>query len=117
MKLRLPYQGKAWAIAAGLLTVLLSTPAARATPYNHINADGLWGVGEWDISSERRCVNTTTPYGATDGNVQSILVTWDHDSLYVGVEGNTWNNIELIYIDSDGLTSGSITAPADSFFR
>ncbi len=88
-----------------VLLLALAPRPSHAIPYNHVNADGIWGVGEWDVSAERRCVNTTTPYGANDGNVQSILVTWDHDSLYIGVEGNTWNNAELIYIDSDGITS------------
>ncbi|MBI5835928.1 MAG: Ig-like domain-containing protein [Candidatus Eisenbacteria bacterium] len=80
--------------------------AAQAVPYNHINADGTWGVGEWDIATERRCSNTIAPWG-NDGNPQSILVTWDADSLYVGVEVNAWNNAALVYIDSDGITTGA----------
>ncbi len=100
---------KLWAAALGVLTVL-APAVARAVPYNHISADGLWGVGEWDVNTERRCSNSITPWGTTNGNPQSLLVTWDHDSLYIGVIGNTWSNAELVYIYSDGLAAAPTNA-------
>jgi len=96
---------------AGLLALLLlaATLPATATPYNTVTVDGLWGAGEWDQANETLASNTHNPWG-DDGNVKSILVTWDASNLYVGLRGNAWGNAMLLYIDSSSLATGQENA-------
>jgi hypothetical protein len=82
---------------------------ALASPYNTIQVNGTWDAGEWDQANETVASNTN-PGWDVNGNLQSLLVTWDAVNLYVGLRGNSWSNATLIYIDSSSLTTGQENA-------
>jgi hypothetical protein len=114
------------AAAAAVVLVLLAAATALATSYHRPNIDGhvTTAAGDWAADElVWHDPNNDNRYYPYDGDLVNLYVTWDADSLYIGlttVNGpGTYGNGYVIYIDTDA--QNGITGVTDftnvSFYK
>ncbi len=66
---------------------LIAPIAAHAVPYNTPTIDGTLAVSDadWD-ADDRQATNADVPESPV-GDLEAIWLTWDADSLYIGIDG------------------------------
>jgi hypothetical protein len=112
---------------AALLLVLLASLAASSKTYNsptidgHVTTDpGDWAADEWAVDDP----NYDCRYVPNDPDMDDLYVTWDADSLYIGVTTSRphgqYGNGYLLFIDTDaqnGITGTTdFTGSAGSYY-
>ncbi len=113
--------------AAAALIVLLGAVPAAPNSYNRPDIDGHVTTQEGDWQTDELAwsdPDDDNRWGASDGDLVDLYVTWDADSLYVGlttVNGPSgYGNGYLIFIDTDaqnGITGATDFGSADFYAR
>ncbi len=103
--------------AAVSVLMLLVAASALSNSYNTPNIDGRVTTQEGDWESDElawRDPNNDNRYYPWDGDLVDLYVTWDADSLYVGVKTTNgpsgYGNGYLVFIDTDaqnGITGAT----------
>jgi len=96
--------------AAIVILVLLVAATALSNSYNTPTIDGRVttdpAADDWESDELAwRDPNNDNRWGPSDGDLVDLYVTWDADSLYVGVKTtngpSSYGNGYLVYIDTD----------------
>ncbi|MBN2566416.1 MAG: hypothetical protein JXB46_11975, partial [Candidatus Eisenbacteria bacterium] len=113
--------------AAAALLVLMAAASVLATSYNTPYIDGhvTTQTGDWEADELAwRDPNNDNRWGSSDGDLVDLYVTWDADSLYVGLKTvngpSGYGNGYLIYIDADaqnGITGVTDFTSAEFYPR
>ena len=115
-------------LTAGLiLLLLLAAQPALSNSYNRPTIDGRVSTleGDW-MSDELAAADPPDDnrWGSSDGDLVSLWVTWDADSLYVGVKTTNGpsglGNGYLVFVDTDaqnGITGATDFGSADFYAR
>ncbi|MCK4680514.1 carboxypeptidase regulatory-like domain-containing protein, partial [bacterium] len=116
-----------YAAAAVAVLVLLAATSALSNSYNAPTIDGHVTTQEGDWETDElawRDPNNDNRWGPSDGDLVDLYVTWDADSLYVGVKTvngpSGYGNGYLVFIDTDaqnGITGATEMTAADYFQR
>ncbi len=112
-----------YAAAAVAVLVLLVAASALSNSYNTPTIDGrvTTELGDWKSDELAwRDPNNDNRYSPWDGDLVDLYVTWDADSLYVGVKTTNgpsgYGNWYLVFIDTDaqnGITGATDMGSAD----
>ncbi|MFH1865119.1 MAG: hypothetical protein ABIK85_04490, partial [Candidatus Eisenbacteria bacterium] len=117
--------------AAAAILMLLAAAPALSNSYNTPTIDGhvIVETGDWNSDELAwRDPNNDNRWGPSDGDLVDLYVTWDADSLYVGVKTTNgpsgYGNGYLVYIDTDaqvedatGELTGATEMTAADFFQ
>ena len=120
-----------YAVAAAAVLVLLVAASALSNSYSTPTIDGHVTIETGDWQSDElawRDPNNDNRWGPSDGDLVDLYVTWDADSLYVGVKTvngpSGYGNGYLVYIDTDaqvedatGELTGATEMTAADFFQ
>ncbi|MCK4511118.1 carboxypeptidase regulatory-like domain-containing protein, partial [bacterium] len=113
--------------AAVSVLMLLVAASALSNSYNTPTIDGRVSTEEGDWQTDELAwqdPNNDNRWGSSDGDLVDLYVTWDADSLYVGVKTtngpSTLGNGYLVFIDTDaqdGITGATDMGSADFYER
>ncbi|MCK4510499.1 hypothetical protein KAW64_02120, partial [bacterium] len=113
--------------AAVSVLMLLVAASALSNSYNTPTIDGRVSTEEGDWQTDElawRDPNNDNRYHPTDGDLVDLYVTWDADSLYVGLKTTngpgSYGNGYLVYIDTDaqnGITGATDMSSATDYGR
>ena len=114
-------------LCAIVLAVLAASPAAVAKTYNTPAVDGRVTVATDDWDADELAFSdppNDNRWGSSDGDLVDLYVTWDADSLYVGlttVNGpGGFGNGYVLFIDTDaqsGITGATDFTNANFYAR
>lgn len=114
---RLPGAAR-WLSAAllGSLVLALGAGSARAEPFDHPRIDGVIAHSADDWAAADRVVNDRADDNSVrTGNVRYLYVTWDADSLYVGLTYQAINFGLSVYCDLGRSVGVANAALLDTF--
>ncbi len=71
-----------------------------------VSIDGRFDAGEWNFES---LPDSSDSAWGTGNEIDQLVMGWDHDNLYLGIDGIVTSNSWLLYIDVDPGTANGET--------